>query len=89
MKNTINQLYYGEICPCKAPSPDSRRYRETSAHIRELVTEISDKYLDIKDSLEEIIESQHIITALESEADFARGLQLGILLMIDVMRLDK
>ena len=85
MNSTINKLYYGEISPCKEPSPTTKRYKETSRRISEIQKTLTDRYPDITDQLDELLDAEHIITALESEADFARGFRLGVLLMYDTL----
>ena len=85
MNSTISKLYYGEISPCKEPSPNTKRYKETSGRISEIQKTLTDRYPDITDQLDELLDAEHIITALESEADFARGFRLGVLLMYDTL----
>ena len=85
MNETLNKLYYGEICPCKEASPENKKYKEISKKISELTESVIRKYPDISDELTELIEEQHLLTALESEADFERGFRLGVWLMIDTL----
>ena len=77
MKSTINELYYGEICPCKLPAPNTKRYKENNKFISDTSEQLIEKYPDIKETLEKFIDAQHIATSLECEADFERGFRLG------------
>ena len=80
-KNIIEQLYYGEICPCSQPTPDTPKYRETSKFIDDTEAAFVEKYPDCKEMLEELVDAIHIT---EGVADFEMGFELGVKFMIEV-----
>ena len=40
MKSIIKKLYWGEVMPCKEPSPNTQKYKDTKAHLEQVESEI-------------------------------------------------
>ena len=66
MKNIIEKFYYGELIPCEKPSPNSEKYKETSALLAQTEEEILRDFPDIKSRLEEYKDILHQLSSLES-----------------------
>ncbi|MBR5088338.1 MAG: hypothetical protein IK093_02815 [Ruminiclostridium sp.] len=77
MNNVINRLYYGEICPCEKPAPNTKRYTENRKLICSTEEQLLDLYPDCKELLDTYTDALHIEAQLECEADFERGFRLG------------
>ena len=88
MNNIINKLYYGEICPCEKPAPNTKRCIDN----RELICSTEERLLDqfpdckeCKELLDQYTDALHVETQLECEADFERGFRLGASIMLDIL----
>ena len=88
MKNIIEKFYYGEVIPCEKPSPDTKKYRELTAHLIQTEEEILKKFPGIKAQLEEYKDTLHQLSSLESAYDFCDGFRLGALFMFDILAND-
>ena len=85
MESTISKLYYGEISPCEKPAPATKRYNENRKTICSTENKLLELYPDCKELLNEYTDVLRIEAQLESEADFARGFRLGVLIAFEVM----
>ena len=85
MESIISKLYYGEISPCEKPSPNTERFRENRDIIHSTEEKLLEQFPKCKELLSEYADALRIEAQLESEADFARGFRLGVLIMLDVM----
>ncbi len=85
MKSVISQLYYGEICPCEKPAPNTEHFRENRSTICSAEEKLLDLYPDCKELLNDYTDALRIETQLECEADFERGFRLGAELMFDIL----
>ena len=77
MKSVISQLYYGEICPCEKPAPNTKRFAENRDKICSTEEKLIELYPDCKELLDTYTDVLHIEAQLECEADFERGFRLG------------
>ena len=85
MESIISKLYYGEICPCEKPAPNTKRFTENRNTIRSTEEKLLEQFPKCKELLDTYSDALHVEAQLECEADFARGFRLGALLMLDVM----
>lgn len=85
MNNIINKLYYGEICPCEKPAPNTKRYIENRELICSTENKLLEQFPDCKELLDTYTDALRIEAQLESEADFVRGFRLGAELMFDIL----
>ena len=85
MNNIINKLYYGEICPCEKPAPQTERCIENRKLICSTEERLLDQFPDCKELLDQYTDALHIETQLECEADFERGFRLGAALVLDIL----
>ena len=85
MNNIVNKLYYGEICPCEKPAPNTKRYIENREKICSTEEQLLENFPDCKELLDQYTDALHIETQLECEADFERGFRLGAALMLDIL----
>ena len=53
MKNVINQRYYGEICSCEEPAPNSKRFTENLSKICTTEERLIKLFPDCKELLDE------------------------------------
>ena len=88
MESIISKLYYGEICPCEKPAPNTERFRENRDTIRSTEEKLFEQFPKCKELLNGYTNALRIEAQLESEADFARGFRLGILIALDVMTIE-
>ncbi|MBP3857237.1 MAG: hypothetical protein IK990_16665 [Ruminiclostridium sp.] len=77
MNNILNKLYYGEICPCEKPAPNTKRYIENRELICSTEKKLLEMFPDCKELLDTYTDVLHIEAQLECEADFERGFKLG------------
>ena len=89
MSDILKKLYYGEICPCEKPAPQTERCIENRKTICDTEEQLLDKFPDCKELLYIYTDALHIETQLECEADFARGFRLGAALMFDVLETER
>ena len=85
MKSIIEQLYYGEICPCEKPAPQTERCIENRKTICDTEEQLLVQFPDCKELLDEYTDVLHIESQLECEADFIRGFRLGAALILDIL----
>lgn len=86
MKSLISQLYYGEICPCEKPAPNTPRCIENRETICSTENKLLDLFPDCKELLDTYTDALHIEAQLECEADFERGFKLGVMMMLDILK---
>ncbi len=84
MKSVISQLYYGEICPCEKPAPNTKRFAENRSKICSTEEKLIELCPECKELLNEYADALRIEAQLESEADFARGFKLGAALTLEL-----
>lgn len=89
MKSIIEQFYYGELKPCEMPVPNTKKYKETLALLAQTEEEFVKRFPETKNSLTELKDLMHTISALESLNDFSRGFRFGAKLMLDVLGKDE
>ena len=89
MKSIIEQLYYGEICPCEKPAPATKRYIENRKLICSTENKLLEQFPDCKELLDTYTDALHIETQLECEADFERGFRLGAELMFNILDIER
>lgn len=77
MNDILNKLYYGEICPCEKPAPNTKRFTENRDTIRSTEEKLLEQFPKCKELLSEYADALRIEAQLESEADFVRGFRLG------------
>ena len=85
MKSIIKKLYWGEVMPCKEPSPNTKKFKDTMAHLDQVESELLRKFPSAKNELEEYRETMWNLSAMESEEDFIRGFRLGAKFMLDIL----
>ena len=85
MKSIINKLYYGEICPCEKPAPNTKRCIDNRELICSTEERLLDQFPDCKELLDQYTDALHVETQLECEADFERGFRLGASIMLDIL----
>ena len=77
MNDILNKLYYGEICPCEKPAPNTKQFAENRDTIRSTEEKLLEQFPKCQELLSEYADALRIEAQLESEADFERGFQLG------------
>ena len=87
MKSVISKLYYGELCPCEKPAPNTERYIKTKKTICSAEQLLLERFPECKELLDEYTDVMHIESQLECEADFIRGFRLGAALMLDILEI--
>ena len=87
MKSIIEQLYYGEICPCEKPAPQTERCIENRKLICSNEEQLLEQFPDCKELLDKYTDTLHIETQLECAADFVRGFRIGAALMLDILEI--
>ena len=85
MNNIINKLYYGEICPCEKPAPNTKHCIDNRELICSTEEQLLDQFPDCKELLDQYTDALHVETQLECEADFERGFRLGAAIMLDIL----
>ena len=85
MESIISKLYYGEISPCEKPAPNTERFKKNRDTIRSTEEKLLEQFPKCKELLNEYTDALRIETQLESDADFAHGFRLGILIALEVM----
>ena len=85
MKSIISQLYYGEICPCEKPAPNTKRCIENRELICSTENKLLEQFPDCKEMLNTYTDALHIEAQLECEADFERGFKLGAAIMLNIL----
>ena len=85
MKSIIEQLYYGEICPCEKPAPQTARCIENRKTICDTEEQLLKQFPTCKELLDTYTDALHIETQLECEADFERGFRLGAKILFELL----
>ena len=85
MESIISKLYYGEISPCEKPAPNTERFKENRDMIHSAEEKLLEQFPKCKELLSEYADALRIEAQLESEADFARGFRLGVLIALEAM----
>ena len=86
MRNTLEDLYYGNITPGQhqiAPNSELKRATDRVARFESQLTERLDE--DGQTILEKLIESQHEIESITALENFILGFRLGARLMAESM----
>ena len=86
MESMISKRYYGEISPCEKPAPNTERFRENRNTIRSTEEKLLEQFPKCKELLNDYTDALRIEAQLESEADFARGFRLGVLIALEVIK---
>ncbi len=74
MKSVISKLYYGEICPCEKPAPQTEQCIGNRKIICDTEEQLLVQFPDCKELLERYTDALHVETQLECEADFGTWL---------------
>ena len=85
MKSIIEQLYYGEICPCEKPAPQTERCIENRKLVCSTENKLLEQFPDCKELLDTYTDALHIESQLECEADFERGFRLGAMVGLELL----
>ena len=85
MKSIIEQLYYGEICPCEELAPQTERCIENIKTICDTEEQLLKQFPTCKELLDTYTDALHIETQLECEADFERGFRLGAKILFELL----
>ena len=85
MKSIIEQLYYGEICPCEKSAPATKRYIENRELICSTEEQLLEQFPTCNELLDTYTDALHIESQLECEADFERGFRLGASIILDIL----
>ena len=85
MKSIIEQLYYGEICPCEKPAPQTERCIENRKTICDTEEQLLKQFPTCKELLDTYTDALHIETQLECETDFERGFRLGAKILFELL----
>ena len=85
MESNIEKLYYGEICPCKNPSPSTDRFRDNRQTISRTEEQLLERFPECKELLTAYTDALRIEAQLECEADFACGFRIGSALTFDIL----
>ncbi len=85
MKSVISQLYYGEICQCEKPAPNTKHFAENRDKICSTGKKLIELCPDCKELLNEYTDALRIEAQLECEADFTRGFKFGISLALEIV----
>ena len=90
MKSVINELYNGEISPVETETPRDEKYRCTVNRVGQEIEELEELLTKEQyKKLEHMMDMNAEIFNMENRAVFAEGLRLGILLMVEIYRMDE
>lgn len=81
--------YYGELNPCEMPAPSTKKYKENQQKLAGIEDELRNKAYGLGRLIDEFKDIQHLLAAMESACDFARGFRCGARFMIDVLGKDE
>lgn len=85
MKNFLEELYYGKLCPSEQIVSDDPKYRALNRQISEMM-QMWRRKLSEEDfrQLEAMLDLQGESNALHNMATFVQGFKLGASMMIEV-----
>ena len=90
MKSVISELYNGEIFPVEIETPRDEKYRRTVNRVGQEIEELEELLTKEQyKKLEYMMDMNAEIFNMENRAVFAEGLRLGILLMVEIYRMDE
>ena len=90
MKSVINELYNGEISPVETETSRDEKYRRTVNRVGHEIEELEELLTKEQyKKLEHMMDMNAEIFNMENRAVFAEGLRLGILLMVEIYRMDE
>lgn len=90
MKSVISELYNGEISPVETETPRDKKYRRTVNKVGQEIEELEEILTKEQcKKLEHMMDMNAEIFNMENRAVFAEGLRLGILLMVEIHRMDE
>ena len=90
MKSVINELYNGEIFPVETETFKDEKYRRTVNKVGHEIEELEELLTKEQyKKLEHMMDMNAEIFNMENRAVFAEGLRLGILLMVEIHRMDE
>ena len=67
MNTIINKLYYGELCPCEKPAPQTKRCIENRAIICDTEAKLIEQFPKCKELLDTYSDALHVEAQLECE----------------------
>ena len=85
MKNILESLYYGEVCPCRDRFQESKVYREAVAERNRIEAEMHSLFQGCKQHLDDYTDIMQKIATIESERDFEKGFRLGAKFTIETL----
>lgn len=90
MKSVINELYNGEIFPVETETLKDEKYRRIVNRVGHEIEELEELLTKEQyKKLEHMMDMNAEICSMENRAVFAEGLRLGILLMVEIYRMDE
>lgn len=90
MKSVISELYNGEIFPVETETFKDEKYRRTVNRVGREIEEFEELLTKEQYAkLEHMMDMNAEIFNMENRAVFAEGLRLGILLMVEIYRMDE
>ncbi len=88
MKNLLQKLYYGELCPAEQCSPQTaeqqRIYQENYTHYKAFITELENIDPKLSKRFVSIMDEQLDTFSLEASESFISGFCLGARLMTEI-----
>ena len=86
MKQTINDLWRGELCPVEEPGENDEKIKEVYAAIEKYYNILWNKLDDDGKALLDKLRSAHTsISYLENEDSYAQGFSLALKLMTEAL----
>lgn len=90
MKSVINELYNSEISPVETEMPRNEKYRCAVNRVGQEIEELEELLTKEQyKKLEHMMDMNAEIFNMENRAVFAEGLRLGILLMVEIYRMEE
>ena len=83
MKSALWQLYHGEVSPVEIPVPKSQEYQNSLNFLIKQEELFAQAYNAALPELEQMLDIQRDICAMETENMFCYGFCLGIQLMVE------
>lgn len=90
MKNILEELYYGNLCPCDRPCAPGSEEKELLRKLccaESLLNECLPK--EKQSAFSEYQHTQQMLHEVSASASFASGFRLGVHLMLAVFEYDK
>ena len=86
MRNTLEDLYYGNITPCKQQITPDSELRQASDRVTRFESQLTERLDDAGQTiLAKLIESRDEIESITARENFILGFRLGARLMAECM----